>query len=82
MPEVSRMTDDVPDWFKRAAAGDRVVALRSVRNRIKEGRTYTIARFVGQPNMVSEYGAYSVGLMVIGNNSTVFDPRNFRPEST
>lgn len=72
---------NVPDWFKRAAAGHRVVALRSVRNRIKEGRTYTIARFVGQPGMVSEYGPYSVGLMVVGNNTTVFDPRNFRPES-
>lgn len=76
------MTDDVPDWFKRAATGHRVVALRSVRNKLKEGRTYTIARFVGQPNMVSEYGVYSVGLMIVGNQTTVFDPRNFRPEST
>lgn len=73
--------DDIPEWFRHAVAGDRVVALRSVRNRIKEGRTYTIARFVGQPNMISEYGPYSAGLMVIGNDKTVFDPRNFRPES-
>jgi hypothetical protein len=76
------MTDNVPEWFMRAAAGHRVIALRSIRNRIKEGRTYTIARFVGQPGMVSEFGAYKVGLMIIGNNSTVFDPRNFRPETT
>jgi hypothetical protein len=71
----------VPDWFMRAAAGHRKAALRSVRNKLKSGRVYTIARFVGQPGMVSEYGAYKVGLMVIGNQTTVFDPRNFRPET-
>jgi hypothetical protein len=76
------VTEPVPDWFMRAAAGHRIVALRSVRNKLKAGRVYTIARFVGQPGMVSEYGAYKVGLMVIGNNTTVFDPRNFRPETT
>jgi hypothetical protein len=74
--------DDVPNWFKRAAAGHRVIALRSVRNKIKEGRTYTIARFVGQPGMVSDYGPYRVGLMITGNNKIVFDPRNFRPETS
>jgi hypothetical protein len=70
-----------PEWFKRATTGDRVVAVRSVRNRIKAGRTYVIARFVGQPGMVSDFGPYPVGLMIIGNKSTVFDPRNFRPEN-
>lgn len=74
------MTDDVPEWFRQAATGHRVVAVRSVRNRIKEGRTYTIARFIGQPGMVSDFGPYAVGLMIVGNKSTVFDPRNFRPE--
>jgi hypothetical protein len=74
-PDVS-----VPDWFMRATTGHRVIALRSVRNKLKAGRVYTIARFVGQHGMVSEYGPYKAGLMVVGNNTTVFDPRNFRPE--
>lgn len=70
-----------PAWFMTATAGDRIVAIDSIRNRIKSGKTYRIARFVGQPGMVSDYGPYTVGVVLIGNPRTVFDPRHFRPET-
>lgn len=68
-----------PDWFHRAATDHRVIALHGLRNKLTEGRTYTIAGFVGQPDMESDFGPYAVGLMIVGNKRTVFDPRYFRP---
>lgn len=72
-------TDQTPAWFKRAVVGDKIVAVKTFRNRLREGHTYRIAAFFHQPDMVSEFGPYPVGLTIVGNNIVIFDPRCFKP---
>lgn len=70
----------VSDWFATAVAGDTVICVHAARNLLTAGKTYTIARFVGQPDMISDFGPYPVGLMVVDNDRWVFDPRYFTYE--
>lgn len=70
---------ETPAWFKRAVIGDKIVAVKSYRNRLNAEKTYRISGFYNRPGMTSEYGPYPVGLTIVGNNMVIFDPRCFRP---
>lgn len=68
-----------PAWLRTVKAGDRVVCIKRVRDVAVPGQVYVIKRFHEHSRMASQHGTYDIGFLLVGDPTTVYDPRSFRP---